>query len=323
MKMNLVVLESPYAGLVERNVAYARAAARDCLMRGESPFPSHLLFTQAGVLRDEDPAERALGINAGLAWAEKALYAVVYQDLGITSGMLLGIAAHRARNLPIEYRNLPEWSSVATCADCAGPVLQRDTAQQQCSRCPKLLCGACHIEAREEGRTVCRECCVAARDWHGAVMAQITKCGSCSRPVVDGDLMLHRREYSCSAPGQIGRVDTSREVVLLKVEIEGAEIVIRMPFDTLKVAADNAPELEGEVKVTDPAAFASDVLIELQREEEDGTTLVHRALVPPPPTKREHLVFSALYAAQESFEEHQELYRKFGDEFFQSAVPSA
>jgi hypothetical protein len=36
-------LESPYAGNVEENVAYARAAVRDSLLRGESPIASQLL----------------------------------------------------------------------------------------------------------------------------------------------------------------------------------------------------------------------------------------------------------------------------------------
>lgn len=47
--MKLVIVESPYAGDVKTNVAYARAAIRDCLMRGEAPYASHLLYTQEGV----------------------------------------------------------------------------------------------------------------------------------------------------------------------------------------------------------------------------------------------------------------------------------
>ncbi len=35
--MRLVIIESPYAGAVETNVAYARAAVRDSLLRGEAP----------------------------------------------------------------------------------------------------------------------------------------------------------------------------------------------------------------------------------------------------------------------------------------------
>jgi hypothetical protein len=63
-----VILESPYAGDIERNVAYARAAMRDSLLRGEAPIASHLLYTQPGVLDDQVSDERRLGIEAGLVW---------------------------------------------------------------------------------------------------------------------------------------------------------------------------------------------------------------------------------------------------------------
>lgn len=82
-----VILESPYAGDVDRNVQYARAAMADCLARGEAPFASHLLYTQPGVLDDAVPAQRELGINAGFAWRELAVRTVVYTDLGFSSGM--------------------------------------------------------------------------------------------------------------------------------------------------------------------------------------------------------------------------------------------
>lgn len=36
--MRRVVLESPYAGDVEKNVAYARLALRDSIQRGEAPW---------------------------------------------------------------------------------------------------------------------------------------------------------------------------------------------------------------------------------------------------------------------------------------------
>lgn len=102
----LVILESPYAGDVERNVAYARACLRDSLLRGESPVASHLLLTQPGVLNDEIPAERTLGIDAGLAWREVAHGSVVYCDLGITSGMEYGIRRALESGVPVEYRTL-------------------------------------------------------------------------------------------------------------------------------------------------------------------------------------------------------------------------
>ena len=104
--MILVVLESPYAGDVAANEAYARACMRDCLAQGEAPFASHLLYTQPGVLDDTDPGERAAGIYAGLQWARHADKAVVYTDHGISAGMQLGIARHEVNGLPVEYRTL-------------------------------------------------------------------------------------------------------------------------------------------------------------------------------------------------------------------------
>lgn len=104
--MRLVILESPYAGDIERNVAYARAALRDSLMRGESPIASHLLYTQPGVLRDEVVGERNHGILAGLAWRRVADATVVYEDLGISRGMAAAIASAEAEGLAIEYRRI-------------------------------------------------------------------------------------------------------------------------------------------------------------------------------------------------------------------------
>lgn len=100
----LVILESPYAGDVEANVEYARACVRDSLSRGEAPIASHLLYTQPGILRDEVPAERKWGIDAGLAWGRVAEATVVYVDRGISTGMEYGIAAAEEAGRPIIYR---------------------------------------------------------------------------------------------------------------------------------------------------------------------------------------------------------------------------
>ena len=104
--MRRVILESPYAGNVEENVAYARAAVRDSLLRGESPIASHLLYTQPGILKDDVPDERQLGIEAGLAWRFAADATVVYQDLGIIARDETRDPGGRAAGIPVEYRNL-------------------------------------------------------------------------------------------------------------------------------------------------------------------------------------------------------------------------
>ena len=93
--LNLVILESPYAGDIEENLKYARMCVADSLKRGEAPIASHLLYTQEGILDDTIPKERELGIRAGLAWHKVADYAVIYIDNGISKGMSEAIAKYR------------------------------------------------------------------------------------------------------------------------------------------------------------------------------------------------------------------------------------
>jgi len=104
--VRLVILESPYAGEVEANLAYARAALRDSLSRGEAPIASHLLYTQPGVLDDLVPEERTLGIAAGLAWRDKADAAVFYVDRGWSRGMLEARALYEREGKPWDERRL-------------------------------------------------------------------------------------------------------------------------------------------------------------------------------------------------------------------------
>jgi hypothetical protein len=111
--VRLVIVESPYAGDVERNTRYLRACLADCLRRGEAPFASHAIYTQPGVLDDSDPEERKLGIEAGHAWRAMAEATVVYTDLGVSRGMVDGLK--HAQKLvtggdhAIEYRELGGW----------------------------------------------------------------------------------------------------------------------------------------------------------------------------------------------------------------------
>ena len=104
--MRRVIIESPYAGDIEKNVAYARLALRDSLKRGEAPLASHLLYTQPGVLQDSIPQERTTGIEAGLAWMGLAEAVIVYNDLGLSPGMIAAIARAKWLKIPVEYRSL-------------------------------------------------------------------------------------------------------------------------------------------------------------------------------------------------------------------------
>lgn len=106
--MKRVILESPFSGDIEANVEYARKCVRDSLKRGEAPIASHLLYTQPGILNDNDPVERQWGIDAGLVWHYGADATVVYTDRGITKGMEYGIAFAKQVGTPVEYRKLGE-----------------------------------------------------------------------------------------------------------------------------------------------------------------------------------------------------------------------
>lgn len=106
--MRRVIIESPYGSDSEEvraaNLEYAKACALDCLRRGESPYASHMFFTQ--FLDDDVPEQRRIGIMAGLEWGCAADATVVYTDLGMSKGMLLGIQHAKDHNRPVEYRSL-------------------------------------------------------------------------------------------------------------------------------------------------------------------------------------------------------------------------
>ena len=106
--MRRVIIESPYAGEIEANVEYARAAMRDSLNRGEAPIASHLLYTQPGVLRDEIEEERQWGINAGLAWRDAADLIAFYTDRGWSRGMQFARSVYDDEGTPYEIRHIGE-----------------------------------------------------------------------------------------------------------------------------------------------------------------------------------------------------------------------
>lgn len=114
--MRRVLIESPFKGKGSDtkarkideliNTRYARVATHDSLMRGEAPFTMHLLYTQEGILNDDYPDERDLGIAAGLAWGESATASAFYIDLGVSTGMRYGLRNAQYRNRVIELRSV-------------------------------------------------------------------------------------------------------------------------------------------------------------------------------------------------------------------------
>lgn len=104
--MRLVVLESPYAGDIVSHTFYARRAVKDSLRRGEAPIASHLLYTQAGILDDDNPTERLWGITAGHEWFRVCDAVVFYMDFGMSRGMNRALDLATSRGLTIERREI-------------------------------------------------------------------------------------------------------------------------------------------------------------------------------------------------------------------------
>lgn len=64
-----------------------------------------------------------------------------------------------------------------------------------------------------------------------------------------------------------------------KADLVDGEIVIRLPVDNLGCALEGAWALhyiDAHFTVTDPQAFAKEVMRSLNNEDEQGTTLIHR-----------------------------------------------
>jgi hypothetical protein len=112
--MQRVIVESPYAGKTKEaigiNEAYGEFVMHDCLVNyNESPYASHLLYTRKNVLRDEVPEDRKLGIEAGFYWRDVTEKSVFYTDLGVTSGMVLGMKDCEEKGKIYEERKLPDY----------------------------------------------------------------------------------------------------------------------------------------------------------------------------------------------------------------------
>lgn len=107
-KAPLVIIESPYAGNVERHENYCRRCMKDSFDRGEYPFASHILYTQKGILDDTIPEQRKLGMEAGWEILKRSDYSAVYTDYGISKGMEEGIKIAEALRHKIEYRKIGE-----------------------------------------------------------------------------------------------------------------------------------------------------------------------------------------------------------------------
>jgi len=109
-EMKKVIIESRFSaanveGLV-RNKKFTLACMRDSFMRGEAPYASHVIYAQTHILDDFIAHERAIGMHAGFLWGDLGELTIVYVDLGISTGMQMGIDHAIKMGRPVEYRTL-------------------------------------------------------------------------------------------------------------------------------------------------------------------------------------------------------------------------
>lgn len=99
-----ILVESPFAGEVEENLAYAQKCMRHVFLSSyhaaQIPIASHCFFTLA--LDDRNPAERSIGMKAGFAMRSLASEVHVYLDRGLSDGMVYGIRGAIEAGKPIK-----------------------------------------------------------------------------------------------------------------------------------------------------------------------------------------------------------------------------
>lgn len=83
--MQTCVIESPYAGEIDRNIKYLERCIKFCAYIGLAPYASHKMMTVA--LDDLNPAERILGIDCGLTYRRLVDRRIFFIDYDYSSGM--------------------------------------------------------------------------------------------------------------------------------------------------------------------------------------------------------------------------------------------
>ena len=98
--MKLIYVASPYAGDIETNIAFAKAACRFVKNEGHAFFAPHLLYPQ--VLHEDNPADRQLGLAMGKEMLAKCDELWAFGDF-ISPGMAGEMETAAQRGIPVRY----------------------------------------------------------------------------------------------------------------------------------------------------------------------------------------------------------------------------
>lgn len=104
MKRNrFIYVCSPLRGDIETNIAKAKGYCREIVEMWPNvvPIAPHIYCTQ--FLDDEKPAERAAGMDIGLALLDMCDEIWIYATLELSEGMKAEIEYARAHKIPIKY----------------------------------------------------------------------------------------------------------------------------------------------------------------------------------------------------------------------------
>ena len=107
-----VIIESPFKGNADSTEAdhrtYLERCIRHCIQRGETPYASHKMLTDA--LDDHEEEERKIGMEAGMAMSNILLLAgatpIFYEDYGLSGGMFAARNTYNIANVAYHFRKI-------------------------------------------------------------------------------------------------------------------------------------------------------------------------------------------------------------------------
>ena len=137
--MKLVYICSPYAGDIENNVRFAKAACRYAMRQGCAPVAVHLLYPQ--ILNDTVPSERKIGIRMGLRVLASCEELWACGDT-VSHGMSCEIGKAGRLGIPVRYLSAVQIQSEAPVRQY-GVLARRSTAS---------VCGAAESWVEQDGR---------------------------------------------------------------------------------------------------------------------------------------------------------------------------
>lgn len=133
--IKIVYIASPFAGDIERNISFAKSAAKYAIGKGVAPYIPHL--TLPAVLNDDDPKERALGIKLNCEILSRCDELWVFRIRGISSGMKTEIDHAKEKGIPTRFFDIDpqDGANASACWNCMNAVAGKATGETTSAFC--------------------------------------------------------------------------------------------------------------------------------------------------------------------------------------------